>query len=423
MPPKRGSAPRGDELRRLSDLDLVPGDGLYERAFEKQLIAVDGQRSQLQLLAARLRSRMAFLRSATPLHIFVVTLRCEHSCPYCQVSRRSADRERYDMSIETALRGLAVALSAPSPIIKIEFQGGEPLLNFELIRSIVPPAKERAAGLGKQVEFVITTNLALLTDEVLDFCREHSIHISTSLDGPADLHNRNRPRPGRNSHELVVDGIRRVRETLGPGSVGALMTTTEASLNRVEEIVDEYVRLDLGGIFLRPLSPYGFAVKTKQFFKYGSRDWLVFYERGLRYILEINKRGIHFPEFYSALLLRRMLTDRPIGYVDLRTGWQPANVTSIAPYAAASSTDSDDSSTSPESSATAATGSETPYEDIHGSADCTEDCSGHEAGYKWAQEHDITDESECGGNSQSFIEGCEAYARDHERSSSDSDEQ
>ena len=217
MPPKRGSAPRGDELRRLSDLDLVPGDGLYERAFEKQLIAVDGQRSQLQLLAARLRSRMAFLRSATPLHIFVVTLRCEHSCPYCQVSRRSADRERYDMSIETALRGLAVALSAPSPIIKIEFQGGEPLLNFELIRSIVPPAKERAAGLGKQVEFVITTNLALLTDEVLDFCREHSIHISTSLDGPADLHNRNRPRPGRNSHELVVDGIRRVRETLGPG--------------------------------------------------------------------------------------------------------------------------------------------------------------------------------------------------------------
>jgi His-Xaa-Ser system radical SAM maturase HxsB len=262
---------------------------------------------------------MAFLRSTTALHIFVVTLRCEHSCPYCQVSRRSADRDRYDMSIETAMRGLAVALSAPAPTIKIEFQGGEPLLNFELIRSMVPIASRHAAEVGKHLQFVIATNLALLTDEVLDFCRENSIHISTSLDGPADLHNRNRPRPGRNSHELAVEGIRRVREAMGPGSVGALMTTTEASLDRVEEIVDEYVRLDLGGIFLRPLSPYGFAVKTKQFFKYGSRDWLAFYERGLRYILEINKRGTYFPEFYSSLLLRRMLTDRPIGYVDLRS--------------------------------------------------------------------------------------------------------
>ena len=46
------------------------------------------------------------------------------------------------------------------------------------------------------------------------------------------------------------------------------MTTTEASLDRVEEIVDEYLKQGLDGIFLRPLSPYGFAIKTKQFHKY-----------------------------------------------------------------------------------------------------------------------------------------------------------
>lgn len=97
------------------------------------------------------------------------------------------------------------------------------------------------------------------------------------------------------------------------------MTTTEASLDRVEEIVDEYVRQGLDGIFLRPLSPYGFAIKTKQFHKYDAREWLQFWKRGLRYILEINKSGRQFPEFYSALMLRRMLTDEPIGYVDLRS--------------------------------------------------------------------------------------------------------
>ncbi|MFE3754515.1 His-Xaa-Ser system radical SAM maturase HxsB [Nocardia tengchongensis] len=307
------------ELDRLCALDLTPGDGLYERSFEKLFIGTVDQRAQQQLLALRLRSRLSFLRAATPLHLFVVTLRCEHVCPYCQVSRQSQDRVRYDMDQATASKAIDIALSSPSPLIKIEFQGGEPLLNFELIRWIVVTAKQRAEPLGKQLQFVITTNLALLDDAVLDFCGEHGVLFSTSLDGPRDLHNKNRPRRGQNSYELAVAGIGRIQERLGPDWVGALMTTTEASLNRVEEIVDEYVRQGLDGMFLRPLSPYGHAIKTKQFHKYDGQEWLQFWKRGLRYILEINKSGRRFPEFYSALMLRRMLSDEPIGYVDLRS--------------------------------------------------------------------------------------------------------
>jgi uncharacterized protein len=308
-----------EELERVVSLAIRPGDGLYERCFEKLLVAGGGQRSQLQLLALRLRSRMAFLQEATALHLFVVTLRCEHSCPYCQVSRRSVDRERFDMSDEIALRAVDVALSAPAPRIKIEFQGGEPLLNFGLIRKIVVAARERALARNKTVEFVIASNLALLTDEVLKFCLDNAVLLSTSLDGPADLHNRNRPRPGGNSHALAVAGIQRAQAALGRSGVSALMTTTEASLDRIEEIVDEYLRLNLDGIFLRALSPYGFAVKTKQFARYDGSDWLTFYERGLRYIIDVNRRDRHFPEFYASLLLKRMLSDQPIGYVDLRS--------------------------------------------------------------------------------------------------------
>lgn len=307
------------ELDRLCALDLTPGDGLYERAFEKLFISSVEQRAQRQLLALRLRSRMSFLRAATPLHLFVVTLRCEHSCPYCQVSRQSKDRARYDMDQATASKALDIALAAPAPLIKIEFQGGEPLLNFELIRWIVQAAEYRAAARGKRLQFVITTNLALLNDEVLDFCAEHGVLLSTSLDGPRDLHNKNRPRRGNNSYELAVAGIARVKQRLGSDKVSALMTTTEASLDRVEEIVDEYLLQGLDGIFLRPLSPYGFALKTKQFHKYRGHDWLRFWKRGLRYILDINKSGRYFPEFYSSLILRRMLSDEPIGYVDLRS--------------------------------------------------------------------------------------------------------
>jgi hypothetical protein len=50
---------------------------------------------------------------------------------------------------------------------------------------------------------------------------------------------------------------------------------------------------------------------------------------------------------------------------------------------------------------------------------CTDDCSGHEAGYNWAEENGIADPSECGGNSQSFIEGCEAFASENDDLGSD----
>ena len=308
-----------DEFDRLQRLALAPGDDLYEKAYGAHLVSRAGQRAQHQLLALRLRSRMAFLRQTTPLHLFVVTLRCEHSCPYCQVSRQSTDRALFDMSEDHARRALAIALDSPSAHIKIEFQGGEPLLNFPLIETIVLAAKEKAPSLNKTVDFVIASNLALLTEEHLTFCKRHGVLLSTSLDGPADLHNENRPRPGGNSHSLVVANIRRAQQVLGPDRVGALMTTTEASLDRVEEIVDEYLALGLDGIFLRALSPYGFAIKTKQYHRYDATRWLNFYVRGLRYVLTVNAKGRHFPEFYSALILRRLLSDRPIGYIDLRS--------------------------------------------------------------------------------------------------------
>ena len=308
-----------DEFNRLVELDAVPGDDLYEKAYAAHLITREGQVAQHQILAMRLRSRMAFLRQPSALHMFVVTLRCEHSCPYCQVSRQSTDRTRFDMSEEIAERALTIALEGPSSRIKIEFQGGEPLLNFPLIVKIVQDAKVQGPKNGKQVDFVIASNLALLDDAILAFCKKNEILLSTSLDGPENLHNRNRPRPGGNSYELAVKEIKAAQLALGKDRVSALMTTTELSLDRVEDIVDEYVSLGLDGIFLRPLSPYGFAVKTKQLQKYDGNRWLEFYKRGLRYILDINRKKHNFFEFYTLLHLQRMLSDRPIGYVDLRS--------------------------------------------------------------------------------------------------------
>jgi His-Xaa-Ser system radical SAM maturase HxsB len=272
-----------------------------------------------ELLVAKYRTKKSFLTGFARLHIFVVTLRCEHSCHYCQVSRVSSDRPRYDMSEESASRALDLVFRCPATQLKIEFQGGEPLLNFSRVRQIVIEAEERARRAGKEVEFVVTTNLACIDDEILAFFAEHGVFVSTSLDGPADLHNANRPRPGGDSHARTIDGIRRVRERLGDHRVAALMTTTRRTLSRTRDIVDEFIAQGFSSIFLRPLSPFGFAAKTSATTGYTVDEFLEFYFDALDYIVEVNAAGTYFAETYAQLLLRRIFTPFPTGYVDLQS--------------------------------------------------------------------------------------------------------
>jgi His-Xaa-Ser system radical SAM maturase HxsB len=292
---------------------------LFHSLKSKHFILDEDSNCALDLLALKVRSKYGRIADFTSLHMFVVSLRCDHSCPYCQVSRQSEDRVAFDMSTETAAKCLDFTFRSPSHNIKIEFQGGEPLLNFELIQWIVLEAKRRNLEHQKNLQFVITTNLSQLNDEILAFAADNKMLFSTSLDGPEPLHVANRPRPGGDSYKKTVDGIQRIRASYGPDNVSALMTTTEASLPLVKEIIDEYVTQGFNSIFLRPLSPYGFAMKTKWFNAYDTERWLKFYFEGLEYILELNKRGLAFRESYAGIILSKMFSPLGTPYVDLQS--------------------------------------------------------------------------------------------------------
>lgn len=296
---------------------LAPHDPVYSELKAKHFLLDGDSDVTVDLLSVKLRTKLAPLANFTALHLFVTTLRCDHSCPYCQVSRANDDRQEFDMSEATALKSIELAFRSPSPVLKFEFQGGESLLNLNLIRFIIEEVKRRNAEERRDIQFVIATNLALLTDEAIELARQHDILISTSLDGPEELHNRNRPRPGNDSYKRTIEGIQRVRRELGRDRVGALMTTTAASLNQVKPIIDEYIAQDFRGIFLRPLSPYGFAIKTKFYQAYDQSKWLEFYFEGLDYIIDLNLKGFGFTEYYAAMVLRKMLTPFQPGYVDL----------------------------------------------------------------------------------------------------------
>lgn len=307
---------RVEDFHRFIEGTLQPGAVMWELKSKHFLFSTDS-RAPLELLATKYRTQKAHLSDFTALHIFVVTLRCDHSCQYCQVSRVSEDRASFDMTRETAVKAIDLMLKSPSRYLKVEFQGGESLLNFELIQFVTAQTIARAQD--RAIEFVIASNLSHLTDEMLSFAKTHHIKFSCSLDGPASLHNANRPRPGRNSHELTKRGIERIRDALGKDGVSALMTTTARSLYDPRSIIDEYVAQGFDSIFLRWVSPYGFAAKAGKTVDYHTQSYLAFYKQGLDYIIELNLRGVSMREEYAAIITHKLLRPFAHGYVDLQS--------------------------------------------------------------------------------------------------------
>ena len=147
---------------------------------------------------------------------------------------------------------------------------------------------------------------------------DNNVSICTSLDGCEIVHNHNRKlRSGGGTYRKVKEAIQRVRDA--GKQVGAIETTTRFSLSYPEEIVDEYVATGLSGIFLRPLTPLGFAKSFWDDIGYTAEEFIAFYKKAFMHILEINKKGLHFPELHATYFLRKILHGDADNYMELRS--------------------------------------------------------------------------------------------------------
>lgn len=292
----------------------------------KQIVTVDPIKDVIYMLATKFRTKKSILNDFTSLHMVVPTLRCNSNCVYCQVARKNINDHSSEMSKRTAKNIVKNIFLSPSDYIKIEFQGGEPLTNFEMVKYIIETAELHNLFKKKNLEFVICTNLTLLNEKMIKYLKKHNCMISTSLDGPKDLHDQNRPLQNEalDHHEIFESKLSLIRKIWGSQNcISALMTSSKYSLGRFREIIDEYIRLGFNSIFLRSLNPYGFAKKHKDRVAYPIEDFVASYKDGLDYIIELNKKGIFFTEGFATLLLRRILTPFATGFVDLQS---PAGV-------------------------------------------------------------------------------------------------
>jgi His-Xaa-Ser system radical SAM maturase HxsB len=311
------------ELTELARGNLTPGSALHDRLAAKGFV-----RSRLdpEAQATRLRRKKRFLDYGPNLHAMVVTLRCNETCVYCHASRAEMDAVHTDMSKDTAEKAVDFALSTTSPALTIEFQGGEPLVNFPVVQHIIQYALAKNRAYGKQLEFTMVSNLSLMDEDKLAFLVDNKVQICTSIDGPEALHTKQRLLVGGNSHQATVRWIERINKAyadigLDPTlyHVEALLTITREALNYPREIVDTYVSLGCRAIFLRPVDPFGFAGKTAKVVEYDRAAYRDFYRTAVDHILAKNRKGEQVLERYAAIFLTKILADDDPNFLDIRS--------------------------------------------------------------------------------------------------------
>ena len=274
-------------------------------------------------LAGKYRQRNAFIFQGPTLHIVVVTLRCNQKCLYCQASSRNIEERGYDMDIDTARKVVDTIFCSPSKSITIEFQGGEPLVNWPVMKFIVKYARKKNKTANKNLLMALVSNLNLMNEERYKFLTKNRVAICTSLDGPEWLHNKNRPWSGGNSYKTTTEWIKKMidwqKKDPSLYHINGLITISKFALKSAKEIVDDYIELGLERIFLRPLSFLGLSGKKKENIGYSVEEFMRFWQKTMDYIIELNLRGRFFREEGSLIMLWKILTDQPCAFVDLRS--------------------------------------------------------------------------------------------------------
>lgn len=152
------------------------GDDHINRQLEQGLFLVDTDQYEgaVSMLASAYTYRQQLPITKPYLFMVVPTLRCDHDCTYCQVSRAQEYDYRYDLPLSAIPATLDLIHRVGTPPYKIEFQGGEPLLRMDFIQEFVSQLNSNYDI--DEVEIVIASSLSLFNDEILYWAKSLPVH-------------------------------------------------------------------------------------------------------------------------------------------------------------------------------------------------------------------------------------------------------
>ncbi|MCD7755436.1 MAG: thioether cross-link-forming SCIFF peptide maturase [Firmicutes bacterium] len=146
---------------------------------------------------------------------------CNLSCAYCFAGQGKYQGDRAVMPFSVGKQALdfLVANSGTRRNLEVDFFGGEPLMNWPVVKELVAYARSIEADAGKHFRFTLTTNGMLLDDEVIDFCNREMDNVVLSLDGRPEVNDRFRVTPGnQGSYDIIVPKFRKFVEKRGARS-------------------------------------------------------------------------------------------------------------------------------------------------------------------------------------------------------------
>ena len=194
-------------------------------------------------MAGHLKAKTTGVVKALCLHIAHT---CNLNCEYCFASQGKYHGERSMMSFEVGKRAFdwLIENSGSRRNLEVDFFGGEPLMNFDVVKQLVEYARSIEKEKGKNFRFTLTTNGVLVDDDVIDFCNREMSNVVLSLDGRKEIHDRYRvDYAGNGSWDKIVPKFQKFVEKRGGKNYYMRGTFTHANPDFLKDI---QTMLDLG---------------------------------------------------------------------------------------------------------------------------------------------------------------------------------
>lgn len=213
-----------DVIECLEDVDGLKAEGL--------LFAEDTFRPDVEKLAKR-----DTVIKALCLH---VAHTCNLNCEYCFAAQGKYHGERALMSFEVGKRALdfLVENSGTRHNLEVDFFGGEPLMNLNVVKAIVDYARSKEAESGKRFDFTMTTNCVLLNDETIKWLNEEMHNVVLSIDGRHDVHSAVRKAVnGKDCYDIIANNAMKFAKVRGDKSYYVRGTFTAKNLDFASDVL------------------------------------------------------------------------------------------------------------------------------------------------------------------------------------------
>lgn len=165
---------------------------------------------------------------------------CNLKCTYCFAGKGHFGGDKSMMSLEVGKKAIDFLLeqSGPRKHCEVDFFGGEPLMNFEVVKELVAYGRARSAEAGKEIKFTLTTNALLLSEEIQQYLNKEEISVVLSLDGRKEVHDSMRPLTGgTGSYDYILPKIKGFVDSRGNQNYYVRGTFTGKNLDFAADVL------------------------------------------------------------------------------------------------------------------------------------------------------------------------------------------